>query len=155
MHITFKDSNPRELMTYDADNVFAKILRGDIPCHRVLEDDRCIAFMDVMPQSHGHTLIVPRAASRNLLDADPTVLAHVVTVVQRVARAAKTAFMADGISVMQFNEAAGGQSVFHLHFHVIPRFEGVALKPHTGAMEKPDVLAANAALLRSALSVST
>jgi histidine triad (HIT) family protein len=141
-------------MPYDVNNVFAKILRGEIPCHQVLEDDHCIAFMDVMPQSRGHTLIVPRAASRNLLDADPAGLPHVIAMVQKIARAAKTAFAADGISVTQFNEAAGGQSVFHLHFHVIPRFEGVALKPHTGAMEKPDVLAANAALLRSALAAS-
>lgn len=137
---------------YDPGNVFAKILRGEIPCHRVHDDVHSIAFMDVMPQAGGHTLIVPKAASRNLLDADPAVLAHVIGVVQRMARAAKIAFAADGISVMQFNEAAGGQSVFHLHFHVIPRFSGIALKPHTGAMEDGAVLAANAAKLKAVLA---
>ncbi len=139
-------------ITYDVDNVFAKILRGDIPCHRVLEDVHAVAFMDVMPQSLGHTLVVPRAASRNLLDADPATLASVIAMVQRIARAAKSAFAADGISVMQFNEAAGGQSVFHLHFHVIPRFEGIPLRPHAGVMEKPEILVANASALRAALA---
>jgi histidine triad (HIT) family protein len=137
---------------YDANNIFAKILRGEIPSQRVYEDAHTLVFMDVMPQSRGHVLVVPKAASRNLLDADAASLAHVLPVVQKIARAAKAAFAADGISVMQFNEAAGGQSVFHLHFHVIPRFAGVALKPHTGGMENPDVLAANAALVRTALA---
>jgi histidine triad (HIT) family protein len=139
-------------MTYDTNNVFAKILRGEIPSHKVLEDDDVIVFMDVMPQSKGHTLVVPKAASRNLLDADPAVLAKVLPVVQKVARAAKTAFAADGISIIQYNEAAGGQSVFHLHFHVVPRFEGVPLKPHSGTMEDQAVLVANAEKLRQALA---
>ena len=139
-------------MTYDTNNVFAKILRGEIPSTRVYEDAHTIAFMDVMPQSNGHTLVVPRAASRNLLDADPAALAQCLPAVQKIARAAQSAFTADGISIMQFNEVAGGQSVFHLHFHVIPRFDGIALKPHTGQMEKPEILAANAALLRQALA---
>ena len=139
-------------MIYDTSNVFAKILRGEIPSARVYEDADTVAFMDVMPQAGGHTLVVPRAAARNLFDADPAVLARLMPVVQRIARAARTAFAADGISIMQFNEAAGGQSVFHLHFHVIPRFEGVPLKPHTGQMERPDVLAANADKLRQALA---
>ena len=146
------DTHGTAVTPYDTNNVFAKIMRGEIPDHRVYEDAHTIAFMDVMPQSGGHTLIVPKVASRNLLDADAAVLAHVIGVVQRIARAAKVAFAADGISVMQFNEAAGGQSVFHLHFHVIPRFEGVALKPHTGAMEQGPVLAANAAKLKAALA---
>jgi histidine triad (HIT) family protein len=139
-------------MSYDPDNIFAKILRGDIPSHRVYEDAHTVAFMDVMPQSPGHTLVVPKAASRNLLDADPATLAAMMPVVQRIARAAKTAFAADGISIAQFNEAAGGQSVFHLHVHVIPRFDGIALKPHSGAMENPEVLAAHAAKLKAALT---
>ncbi|HYD16333.1 MAG TPA: HIT domain-containing protein, partial [Hyphomicrobium sp.] len=108
-------------MAYDSNNVFAKILRGEIPCHKVHEDDDVIVFMDVMPQSPGHALVVPKAASRNILDADPAVLAKVLPVVQKVAKASKAAFAADGISVIQYNEAAGGQSVFHLHFHVVPR----------------------------------
>jgi len=139
------------LPAYDPGNIFAKILRGEIPSHTVFEDAHAAVFMDVMPQSAGHALVVPKAAARNLLDADPAHLAHLITLVQRVARAAMTAFAADGISVMQFNEAAGGQSVFHLHFHVVPRYDGVPLKPHTGAMENPEVLASHAAKLRAAL----
>ena len=138
-------------MTYDDGNIFAKILRGEIPSHRVYEDADVVAFMDVMPQSNGHALVVPKAPSRNLLDADPAVLAKAIAVVQKLAVAVKKAFDADGVTVMQFNEAPAGQSVFHLHFHVIPRFEGAALKPHTGEMEKPEILAANAEKIRAAL----
>jgi histidine triad (HIT) family protein len=138
-------------MAYDTNNVFAKILRGEIPAYKVLETDDVIVFMDVMPQAPGHALIVPKAASRNLLDADPAVLARILPVVQRVAQASKEAFAADGISVFQYNEAAGGQSVFHLHFHVVPRHDGVAMQRHTGAMEDGAVLAANAEKLRKAL----
>ncbi|MBS0270934.1 MAG: HIT family protein, partial [Proteobacteria bacterium] len=108
-------------MTYDANNIFAKILRGEIPCHKVYEDADAVVFMDVMPQSPGHVLVVPKVPSRNLLDADPAVLTKVIPLVQKVATAAKAAFAADGISIAQFNEPAGGQTVFHLHFHIIPR----------------------------------
>ena len=139
-------------MSYDPNNIFAKILRGEIPSHKVYEDADAIVFMDVMPQSNGHVLVVPKAASRNVFDADPAVLSKILPLVQKVAVASKAAFNADGISVMQFNEAAGGQSVFHLHYHVIPRFEGVALKPHSGKMEDGAVLAENAAKLKAALS---
>ena len=138
-------------MTYDANNIFAKILRGEIPSHKVYEDDAAVAFMDVMPQATGHTLVVPKAASRNLLDADPAVLARVIPVVQKLAVAVKAAFAADGIQIIQYNEAAGGQSVFHLHFHIIPRHDGVGVRPHGGPMEKPEVLAANADKIRQAL----
>ena len=138
-------------MAYDDTNVFAKILRGEIPAHKVYEDADVIAFMDVMPQGPGHTLVVPKAASRNVLDADPDVLAKLLPVVQKVARAVKDAFAADGVSIFQYNEAAGGQSVFHLHIHVVPRHEGVALKPHSGTMEDQAVLAANAEKIRAAL----
>jgi histidine triad (HIT) family protein len=137
---------------YDTNNVFAKILRGEIPSHKVYEDDSVIAFMDVMPQGPGHTLVVPKAASRNLLDADPAVLAKLLPVAQKIAHAVKSAFAADGVSVFQYNEPAGGQSVFHLHVHVVPRFEGVALKPHSGKMEDGAVLAANADKVRKALT---
>ena len=139
-------------MTYDPSNIFAKILRGEIPCHKVYEDGDAIAFMDVMPQSTGHALIVPKAASRNVLDADPKVLAKILPLVQKIAIAAKTAFNADGITVMQFNEPAGGQTVFHLHYHVIPRFDGLALKSHSGKMEDGAVLTANAEKLRATLT---
>ncbi len=138
--------------SYDDQNIFARILRGEIPSHRVYEDDDVIAFMDVMPQGKGHTLVVPRRASRNLLDADPALLAPVIRATQRVARAAMRAFDADGITITQFNEAPAGQSVFHLHFHVIPRFDGVPLKPHSGKMEDQAVLAADAARLREAIA---
>lgn len=138
--------------TYDSNNIFAKILRGEIPSHRVYEDDAVVAFMDVMPQGPGHTLVVPKAPSRNLLDADPTTLGPLFAIVQKVARAVKKTFGADGVTVMQFNEPASGQTVYHLHVHVIPRFEGVPLKPHSGQMEKPEILAENAGKIRAALS---
>jgi histidine triad (HIT) family protein len=138
-------------MSYDTDNVFAKILRGEIPCHKVYEDDDAIVFMDVMPQAPGHTLVVPKAASRNILDADPTTLATLAPLVQKVARAAVAAFDADGVTILQFNEPAGGQTVFHLHIHVIPRTEGAPLRAHSGQIEDPQVLAANAEKLRQAL----
>ncbi len=138
--------------SYDPSNIFAKILRGEIPSHRVYEDDAVVAFMDVMPQGPGHTLVVPKAPSRNLLDADPSTLGPLFTVVKQVALAVKKAFGADGVTVLQFNEPASGQTVYHLHVHVIPRFEGIALKPHTGQMEKPEVLAENAAKIRAVLN---
>ncbi len=139
-------------MTYDDQNVFAKILRGEMPCHKVYETDRALAFMDIMPRADGHALVIPKAKARNILDIQPNDLADLIQVVQTVAQASKRAFGADGITVQQFNESAGGQVVFHLHFHVIPRFEGVPLGRHTGQMEKPEVLAANAEKLRAALA---
>ncbi|CAN7504792.1 HIT family protein [Mesorhizobium caraganae] len=138
--------------SYDPSNIFAKILRGEIPSHRVYEDDAVVAFMDVMPQGPGHTLVVPKAPSRNLLDADPSTLGPLFTVVKQVALAVKKTFGADGVTVLQFNEPASGQTVYHLHVHVIPRFEGIALKPHTGQMEKPEVLAENASKIRAVLN---
>lgn len=137
--------------TYDNDNIFAKILRGEVPSTRVLENEHVIAFMDLMPQGSGHTLVVPKAASRNLLDADPQVLAETIKAVQQIAIAVKKAFQADGVTIMQFNEPAAGQTVYHLHFHVIPRFDGVALKPHTGQMEDAEILAANAEKIKAAI----
>ncbi|TIU63765.1 MAG: HIT family protein [Mesorhizobium sp.] len=137
---------------YDSGNIFAKILRGEIPSHRVYEDDAVIAFMDVMPQGAGHTLVVPKAPSRNLLDADAATLGPLFTIVQKLARAVKKAFGADGVTILQFNEPASGQTVYHLHVHVIPRFEGIPLKPHSGQMEQPEVLAENASKIRPALA---
>jgi histidine triad (HIT) family protein len=136
---------------YDSNNIFAKILRGEIPSHKVYEDAHPLAFMDVMPQAPGHVLVVPKAASRNLLDADPEALAQTIPVVQTIANAVKEAFDADGVFVCQFNEPAAGQTVFHLHFHVIPRHEGAALQPHSGKMEDGAVLAANAERIKAAL----
>ncbi len=137
--------------TYDDTNIFARILRGEIPSTRIYENEHVIAFMDVMPQGKGHTLVVPKAPSRNLLDAKPDVLATTIQAVQTIAQAVKKAFDADGVTIMQFNEPAAGQTVYHLHFHVIPRFEGVALKAHTGDMEDPLILAQNAEKIRAAL----
>lgn len=138
-------------MTYDDNNVFAKILRGELPCHKVYETDRVLAFMDVMPRGDGHVLVIPKTKARNLLDVDPDDLADLIKEVQIVGKAAKNALSADGLTIQQFNESAGGQVVFHIHFHVLPRFEGVALKPHTGQMEKPEILADFAAKIRAAL----
>jgi histidine triad (HIT) family protein len=141
-------------MSYDPNNIFAKIIRGEIPSHKVYEDADAIVFMDVMPQSPGHVLVVPKACSRSLLDADPAVLAKAIPLVQKVAVAAKAAFAADGISIAQFNEAAGGQTVFHLHFHVIPRFDGQALQTHARKMEDGAVLAGQAEKLKAALAAN-
>jgi len=138
-------------MTYDDNNVFAKILRGELPCHKVYETEHVLAFMDIMPRGAGHVLVVPKAKARNIFDAKPDDLAELAKAVQIVARATKEAFAADGLTIQQFNESAGGQVVFHLHVHVIPRFEGVPLKPHTGQMEANDVLAEHAERIRAAL----
>lgn len=137
---------------YDNDNVFAKILRGEIPSHKLYEDDDTFAFMDIMPRGDGHCLVIPKKPSRNMLDVDLESLAAVMRTVQIVSRAAVKAFGADGLTIQQFNEPAGGQVVFHLHFHVIPRFLGVSLKPHSGQLEDPDVLKANAEKIRAAIN---
>ena len=136
---------------YDPDNIFGKILRGEIPAHKVYEDEHTLAFMDVMPQGEGHTLVIPKAPSRGLLDAEPQALSALIGTVQRVGRAVKAAFAADGLSVFQYNEPAGGQTVFHLHVHLVPRHEGVPLKRHEGGMADNAVLAEHAARIRAAL----
>ena len=137
---------------YDSNNLFAKILRGELPSYKVYEDDKALAFLDIMPRAPGHTLVLPKAAARNVFDVQPDDLAHVMKVAQRVAKAAKDIFGADGITLQQFNEKAGGQVVFHLHVHVIPRKEGVALKPPASEKEKPEVLAEQAEKLKAALA---
>ncbi len=139
-------------MTYDPSNVFAKILRGELPAHKVYEDAATLAFMDIMPRCEGHALVIPKTPARNVLDATPEQLAACLATVQRIGRAQMTAFGAQGITIQQFNEPAGGQVVFHLHFHVLPRWDGVKLGPHTATMEKPEVLAAVAAKLKAALA---
>jgi histidine triad (HIT) family protein len=139
------------MSSYDPDNVFAKIIRGEVPSHKVYEDDRAVAFLDIMPRSPGHTLVLPKAHARNILDVDPDDLAHVAKVAQNVAKAAMKVFEADGITVQQFSEAAGGQVVFHLHMHVMPRHDGVALLPPASRKEDGKVLEANAAKLIAAL----
>ena len=136
---------------YDPQNPFAKILRGEFPCYKVYEDDHALAFLDIMPRTPGHTLVIPKAPARNILDITPDDFAHVARVAQKIARAAMTAFDADGITVQQFSEPAGGQVVFHLHMHVMPRQEGVGLLPPASRKEEAAVLEANAAKLVVAL----
>ncbi|GLQ57501.1 HIT family protein [Devosia nitrariae] len=123
------------MTTYEPDNIFAKILRGEIPAVKVYEDEAALVMLDIFPQSRGHTLIVPKAASRNLLDAAPETLSGVMPLVQKVARAVTAATNADGIRLVQFNETAAGQTIFHLHFHLIPVYEGVAIGRHAGGAE--------------------
>lgn len=137
---------------YDPTNIFAKILRGELPSHKVYEDDRALAFMDVMPRVEGHVLVIPKLPVRNLIDCPPEELGYVMGVVQNTARAAMAAMGADGFTIQQFNEEAGGQVVYHLHFHILPRKAGVPLRAHTGEMEKPAVLASNATRIRNALA---
>jgi len=137
--------------SYDPNNIFAKILRGELPCYKVYEDDKTFAFLDIMPRAPGHTLILPKAPARNLLDVGADDLAAVIKTAQKVAQAGMTAFEADGITVQQFNEGAGGQVVFHLHVHVIPRKAGVPMKPPASEKEKPELLAEQAKKLAAAL----
>jgi histidine triad (HIT) family protein len=118
------------MTAYDPQNIFGKILRGEFPSHKVFEDDTALVVMDVFPQSRGHVLVIPKAASRNLLDADPATLSAVIPLVQRLAKAVMAATEADGLRLVQFNEAPAGQTVFHLHFHLIPMYEGIELGRH-------------------------
>ncbi|MEW5424772.1 HIT family protein [Amorphus sp. 3PC139-8] len=137
---------------YDDTNVFAKILRGELPAIKVYEDEKTFAFMDIMPRSDGHCLVIPKAPSRNILDIAPDDLFAVMVTAQKLAKAAKQAFSADGITIQQFSEPAGGQVVFHTHVHILPRFDGVALRPHTGDMADQEVLLAQADKLKAALA---
>ena len=139
-------------MGYDSNNIFAKILRGDLPAQKVYEDADTLAFMDIMPRCEGHTLVIPKTPARNVLDASPAQLAACMKTVQKVAAAAMKAFGAAGITMQQFNEPAGGQVVFHLHVHVIPRKIGVALKPAASFKEEPAVLAEHAQKIAAALN---
>jgi histidine triad (HIT) family protein len=136
---------------YDPDNVFAKILRGEIPSHKVFEDERAFAFLDIMPRSPGHTLVIPKSAARNILDVDPDDFADVAKVAQKIAKAAMKVFDAQGVTLQQFSEPAGGQVVFHLHVHILPRQDGVPLKPPASFKEAPAVLADQAVRLANAL----
>ena len=137
---------------YDHNNIFAKILRGELPCHKVFEDEKCLAFLDIMPRAPGHTLVLPKTPARNILDIAPDDLGYVMQVVQKIAKASVRVFGADGITIQQFNESAGGQVVLHLHVHVIPRREGVAMKPPASFKEAPEVLAEQARKLSAALA---
>ncbi|SLN29923.1 HIT family protein [Ruegeria meonggei] len=139
------------MTAYDPDNIFAKILRGEIPSTRVYEDDDTLAFMDIMPRADGHLLVIPKTPCRNLLDASPAQLAAVMATTQKLSHAVVNAFGADGVTIQQFNEAAGGQEVFHLHFHVLPRHADVSLRA-PGQMGDFDVIAQHAEQIKAALA---
>ena len=139
------------MASYDPTNVFAKILRGEVPSYKVYEDDLAFAFLDIMPRTPGHTLVIPKAPVRNILDVAPDDLAHLMKVVQMVAQAGMKVFNADGVTVQQFSEPAGGQVVFHLHVHVMPRKTGLPLKPPASVKEDPAVLSDQALSLAAAL----
>lgn len=139
-------------MAYDTGNVFARILRGEIPAHTVYEDEHVLAFMDVMPQADGHTLVIPKAPAENLFDVPPAALSATMLATQRVATAVREAFAAPGVMIVQFNGSAAGQTVFHLHFHIIPRHAGAELRFHARSMADHAVLAAHAERVRAALT---
>ena len=139
------------MTAYDPQNPFAKILRGEFPCYKVYEDDHTLAFLDIMPRSLGHTLVIPKVPARNILDISADDYAHVARAAHKIASAGMKAFKADGITVQQFNEPAGGQVVFHLHMHVMPRHDGVALLPPASRKEDGKALEENAAKLVAAL----
>ncbi|MEL7166470.1 MAG: HIT family protein [Pseudomonadota bacterium] len=138
------------MTAYDDQNIFARILRGEIPSTRVFEDEETLCFMDIMPRADGHCLVIPKTPCRNVLDATDAQLAAVMRTTRRVAQAAMAGLGADGITLQQFNEAPGGQEVFHLHMHILPRHEGVSLRP-PGQMGDMDQIAAIAEKIRSAL----
>jgi histidine triad (HIT) family protein len=139
------------MIDYDRNNVFAKILRGELPCHRIHETQHTLAFMDIMPRAPGHVLVIPKVTARTIIDIPHVALSHLIESVQKVARAVKTGMEADGLTIQQFNESAGGQVVFHIHFHIIPRWEGVSMRPHTSSMAPTDELSANAERIKAAL----
>ena len=139
-------------MAYDENNVFAKVLRGEIPCHKIYEDADTLAFLDIMPRSDGHALVVTKEKVRDLFDIPPSGLARLMAVVQKLAPKIKEAVGAEGVLIQQFNGAAAGQTVFHLHVHIIPRKEGEALKPHAGKMADQAALARTAEKIRKTLS---
>lgn len=138
-------------MTYDDSNVFAKILRGELPCHNIYEDDETFAFLDIMPRADGHSLVIPKARAIDIVDADDDVLCTTIKTVKKLTPVICSAMESEGALIQQFNGASAGQTVFHVHFHIIPRKEGVALRPHASDMEDSDVLTANAEKIRAAL----
>ena len=140
-------------MVYDENNIFAKILRGEIPSHKIYEDEDTFAFLDIMPRTEGHALVITKEKARDLFDVSPKALAKLMEVVQKLAPKIQQAMGAEGVLIQQFNGAAAGQTVYHLHVHILPRKAGEALKPHAGKMEDQAKLAATAAKIRKALEV--
>jgi histidine triad (HIT) family protein len=139
-------------MAYDESNIFAKMLRGEIPCHKLYEDEDTLAFLDIMPRSEGHALVITKEKAADLFDVTPEALARLMAVVQKLAPRIKAAVGADGVLIQQFNGPAAGQTVFHLHVHIVPRKEGEPLKPHAGRMEDQAKLAATAEKIRKKLA---
>ncbi len=140
------------MATYDPDNIFAKMLKGEIPCHKIYEDEDTLAFLDIMPRTEGHALVITKEPAADLFAVSPEGLAKLMAVVQKLAPRIKQAVGADGVLIQQFNGAAAGQTVFHLHVHIVPIKDGVPVKPHAGAMADPADLAATAEKIRMALS---
>ena len=138
-------------MPYDPSNIFSKILRGEIPCVKVYENDETLSFMDVMPEAEGHVLVIPKEGAENILDLSPSGLAALMSTTQKLAKAVDKALAPDGILLKQYNRAAAGQSVFHVHFHIVPRWEGVPMAPHGKVMVEAAKLEPIAAKIRSAL----
>jgi histidine triad (HIT) family protein len=139
-------------MAYDENNIFGKILRGEIPCQKIYEDEDTLAFLDIMPRTEGHALVVTKEKARDLFDIKPEALAKLMAVVQKLAPKIKEAVVADGVLIQQFNGSAAGQTVFHLHFHIVPIKQGVPVKPHAGQMEDQARLAATAEKIRKTLN---
>lgn len=137
---------------YDPDNIFAKIVRGHIPAAKVYEDEAVVSFMDAMPQSEGHTLVIPKTGARNFFDIEPDALAELIKATQHVAKGVQSAFQPAGMRIIQFNEAAAGQSVFHIHFHIIPCYEGADLRGHGRDWADKALLAQHAEKIRAALA---
>jgi len=138
-------------MAYDENNIFAKILRGGIPCHELYEDGDTLAFLDIMPRTEGHALVITKEKAKDLFDIKPEALAKLVAVVQKLAPKIKEAVGADGVLIQQFNGSAAGQTVFHFHFHIVPIKQGVPVKPHAGIMEDQAKLAVTAEKIRKKL----
>jgi histidine triad (HIT) family protein len=136
---------------YDPNNIFAKILRGELPCVKLYEDAHTLAFLDIMPSVEGHALIIPKEPAEGILDLSPEGAAALIRTTQKIALAVKAALDAPGIMLVQLNGTAAGQSIPHIHFHVLPRFEGLDLKLHGRAMVKPETLEPIASKIRSAL----
>ena len=139
-------------MAYDQNNIFAKILRDEINSHKIYEDDHTLAFMDVMPLSPGHSLVIPKQAAESLFDLDTDSGSAILKTTQRVSEAVKDVFSADGIMLNQFNGSAAGQTVFHFHIHIIPRYHGISLGQHSKKMEAQETLEEQAKKIRSAIN---
>ncbi len=139
-------------MNYDPNNIFAKIVRGEAPAHKIYEDEHTLAFMDLMPQAEGHTLVIPKSAAVDLMDIDAIALSKTILTTQHIAKAVKQAFDADGIMIAQLSGRAAGQSVFHLHFHILPRHGGIDFQLHAQTVAPTEQLEANAEKIRKVLA---